>query len=264
MHIFIKTLKDESVITLVFCIILALTIFLIIQEFAIARHLDFSALIDKVPGPLKKIAETFLVLSVFGGYLHIIASVDWIIISGIFVSLVSASLISREAEKKTLGLLIAHPVSRFSIISQKYFAFIIYLIIISLFSFLGFYLGIYHGVINVPYSMKIIARTIFNGFAFFFALSALGLLFSVFFSEQKKASIATMLYFFLSYLAFFLGAFSPRWALVKKLTLFQFFNTEALLFYGKFNLWNCIFLFIIGIILYILAVVIFYRKDIST
>jgi len=264
MHIFIKTLKDESIITLIFCIILALTIFLIIQEFAIARHLDFSELIAKVPGPLKKIAESFLVLSVFGGYLHIVASVDWIIISGIFVSLVSASLISREAEKKTLGLLIAHPVSRFSIISQKYFAFLFYLVIVCLFSFLGFYLGIYHGVINVPYSMIIIAKTIFNGFAFFFALSAFGLLFSVFFSEQKKASIATMLYFFISYLSFFLGAFSPRWAFIKKFTLFQFFNTETLLFYGKFSIWNCVMLFVIGIFLYVLAVVVFYKKDINT
>lgn len=264
MFILRKTLKDELTITVIFCIILAVTIFFVIQEFAIARHLDFSSFIQNVPEPLRKIANTFLVLNVFGGYLHIVASVNWIIIAGIFVSLVSASLISKEAEKKTLTLLMAHPVSRFSIISQKYFAFVFYLAVVCLFSYLGFYLGINHGYINVPYSMKMIQHTILNGFAFFFALSGVGITMSVIFNEQKKASIAVMLYFFISYLSFFLGAFSPRWSFIKDYTLFRFFNTEDLLFAGKFYPSNCFFLILIGFLLFITASFFFNRKDISS
>ena len=263
MHIFRKTLKEEFFITIIFCIVLCAAIFLIIQEFAVARHLDFSAFMDKVPPPLRKMASSFLVMNIFGGYLHVIASVCWIIISGIFVSLVSASLISKELEKKTLPLVLAHPVSRFSIITQKYAAYIFYLVIVCLFSWLGFYLGIKHGVLNMPYNMKFINQALFNGFCFFFALSGFGLFMSVIFTEQKKASIASMLYFFLSYLSFFLGAFSDTWAKVRDFTLFRFFNTEQLFYWGSFNQKNCIFLIIIGIAMYIISTLIFRHRDIS-
>ena len=264
MYIFRKTLRDEFLITLVFCVILAISIFLVIQEFTIARHLDFSSFIKDVPGPFKKLAEKFLVLNVFGGYLHIVAAVNWIIISGIFVSLVSSSLISKEAEKKTLPILLAHPVNRFQIILQKYLGFIIYLIFISAFSYLGFYLGIKHGYIDVPYNMTYVFRAMLNGFAFFMALSGVGILASVIFNEQKKASISTMLYFFLSYLSFFLGAFSPRWAQIKNFTLFRYFNTEELFFWGRFNKTYCIYLVVISIILFIISSIIFQMKDINT
>jgi len=264
MRILRKTLKDELPITIVFCVILTFTIFLIIQEFAIARHLDFSSFIrSDLPDPIKRIASKILVLNVFGGYLHIVASVNWIIVAGIFVSLVSSSLISKEMEKKTLPLVLAHPISRFQVILQKYMAFILYLAVISGFSLLGFYLGIYRGFISVPYNMKFVAQTVLNGFTFFMALSGVGLLSSVVFSEQKRAAISTMLYFFLSYLAFFLGAFSPRWETVKNYTLFRFFNTEKLLFYYVFSWKDCASLVLICSILFIISAIIFQRKDIS-
>ncbi len=264
MFILKKTLKDEFLITVIFCLILTVSIFLVIQEFSIARHLDFSSFIKDVPGPFKKLAEKFLVLNVFGGYLHIVAAVNWIIISGIFVSLVSSSLISKESEKKTLALLLAHPVNRFQIILQKYLGFILYLVLICGFSFLGFYLGIYKGSLDVPYDMKLVAKAMINGFSFFMALSGVGVLASVIFTEQKKASISTMLYFFLSYLSFFLGAFSPRWAIVKNWTLFRFFNTENLFFWGRFERLDCVYLIIIAFILFVLSSIIFQMKDIST
>lgn len=264
MRIFRKTLQDEWLITIIFCLILAGSIFLVIQEFAIARNLDFSAFIQNVPAPMQKLAKTFLILNVFGGYLHIVASVNWIIVAGIFVSLVSSSLIAREVEKKTLPIVLAHPVGRFGVIAWKYLAFVFYMALVCIFSFLGFYLGIYHGFINVPYSIKIIARTVINGFAFFLALSGVGLFASVIFSEQKRASISTMLYFFLSYLAFFLGAFSKRWSIIKDLTFFRFFNTEELLYFGRFNYMNCIYLLGICLVLFTISAFIFHKKDISS
>lgn len=264
MFILKKTLKDEFLITVVFCIILAVSIFLVIQEFSIARHLDFSSFIKDVPGPFKKLAEKFLVLNVFGGYLHIVAAVNWIIIAGIFVSLVSSSLISKESEKKTLPILLAHPVNRFQIILQKYAGFTLYLILICAFSFLGFYLGIYHGSLSVPYDMKLVSKAMLNGFSFFLALSGVGVLASVIFTEQKKASISTMLYFFLSYLSFFLGAFSPRWAVVKDWTLFRFFNTENLFLWGRFDRNDCIWLIGISAALFIVSSIIFQIKDINS
>ncbi|MCE1245744.1 MAG: ABC transporter permease subunit [Firmicutes bacterium] len=263
MHIFRKTLKEDFLITLIFCIVLCASIYLIIQEFAVARNLDFSSFMDKVPEPLKKMASSFLVMNIFGGYLHVITSVCWIIISGIFVSLVSASLISKELEKKTLPLVLAHPVSRFGVISQKYAAYVFYLIIVCLFSWLGFYAGIKHGVLHMPYNVKFINQALFNGFCFFFALSGFGLFMSVIFTEQKKAAIASMLYFFLSYLSFFLGAFSEKWAVVRDFTLFRFFNTEHLFYWGSYNQKNCIFLLAIGVVMFIISSLVFRQRDIS-
>jgi ABC-type transport system involved in multi-copper enzyme maturation permease subunit len=102
-----------------------------------------------------------------------------------------------------------------------------------------------------------------NGFCFFFALSGVGLFTSVIFTEQKKASIASMLYFFLSYLSFFLGAFSDKWAKIRDFTLFRFFNTEQLFYWGSYNQKNCIFLLAIGVVLFIISALIFQKRDIS-
>lgn len=264
MTIFFKTLREEFLITLIFSIILILSIFLVIQEFSIARQLDFSQFVKNVPGPLKKIAETFLVLNVFGGYLHIVASVAWVILTSIYVCLMASGLISREVENKTMGLLLAHPVGRIQVILEKYAAAVLYLLIITFSAFLGFYLGTYHGSINVPYKVYRYLIVTVNGFAFFLCLAAVSLFFSVLFNQHKKAAAGALLVFMLSYLSFFLGAFSPRWAKIKKYTLFKFFNTEKLFMTTEFQWENVTNLLIISLIFLVLAVILFKRKDIVT
>lgn len=73
-----------------------------------------------------------------------------------------------------------------------------------------------------------------------------------------------MLFFLLSYLSFFLGAFSEKWEKVKNFTLFKFFDTEKLFLSAKFQWQNCLALLIITIIFLTISAVIFQRKDLET
>jgi ABC-2 type transport system permease protein len=203
-------------------------------------------------------------MNIFGGYLHIIGSVHWTIFSSVFTCILFSSFISREFENRTLQLLLAQPVSRTRVIFEKYAAGIFYLIIISIFGFLGFYLGTYHGVINVPYKMYHFVFAVSNGFAFFLSLSSFSLFFSVIFNEYKKSAVASLTFFFLSYLTFFLGAFSPRWATIKKYTLFRFFDTEKLFMTSDFQWGNILSLIIITIIVTGISIYIFKKKSVNS
>jgi ABC-2 type transport system permease protein len=262
MHIFRKTLKDEFLFTLVFSLAISVILFLVIQEFAIARHLDFSGFIGKVPDVLKPIAEKFLVLNIFGGYLHIVASVYWIIFTAFYTCMTFSGLVSREVERKTIPLLLSHPVSRLRVIGEKYAASVIFLVVVVFFAYVGFYTGTFHGYVDVPYSARMLIVATSSGLAFFLALSSISLFFSVVFNEYKKAAVVSLLFFLLSYLAFFLGAFSPRWAQVKQFTLFRFFDTEKLFMMTEFQTGNIISLLVISIVFVILTVLLFNRKDI--
>jgi ABC-2 type transport system permease protein len=264
MKIFQKTLREEFLITLIFCILLSAGIYLVIQEFAVARQLDFSYLTERVPDPLKKIAEAFLVLNVFGGYLHIVASVAWIMIGSVYTCVIFSGLVARETEQKTLPLLIAHPVGRTQLLLEKYLAAVIYLFLINLAALAGFYLGTYHGLVNVPYQAYRFVYISINGAMFFLALSSLTLLLSVVFKEHKKAAITSLIFFLVSYLTFFLAAFSPKWAKIKAFTLFRFFDTEKLFMSTQFQWGNCTALLIITVILLLISGIIFHCKDLDS
>ncbi|MFP4497164.1 MAG: ABC transporter permease [Vulcanimicrobiota bacterium] len=263
MAIFRKTLKEEFIITLVFCVVLPITIFFAIQEFQVAKYLDFSQFIQDVPGPLKKIAESFLVLNVFGGYLHIVVCVNWIIITSFYICVVSSGLIAREYEQKTLGLLLSYPVSRLRVILEKYLGSVFYLFLMVAAGFLGFYVGTYHGILNVPYEVSRFLVITANGFAFFLCLASISLFFSVLFTEHQKAAVASLLFFFLSYSVYFLGAFSSKWAKVRQFTLFRYFDTEKLCMASDLKWGNIQALIIIAMVFLAVSVVIFHKKDIT-
>lgn len=264
MKIFIKTLKEEFFITVIFSILLAAGIYLVIQEYAVARHLDFSYITDKVPEPVRKMTNAFLVINIFSGYLHIVASVAWIMIGSVWVCLIFSGLISREAEQKTLGLLMSHPVGRVGVLLEKYLAGVLYTIILVFCAYAGFYTGTYHGIVDVPYSPQRFIYVSINGLMYFIALSSVATFFSVIFREHKKSAITSMLFFLLSYLSFFLGAFSLKWEKVKSYTLFKYFDTEKLFLAAKFQWQNCLALLIITVIMLSLSAVIFIRKDLET
>ncbi len=264
MKIFKKTLREELFITIIFCILLAGGLFLVIQEFEVARHLDFSYITQNVPPAVRRMAEAFLVLNIFGGYLHIVASVAWIMIGSVWVCLIFSGLVARETEQKTLALLMAHPVSRVRVLAEKYLAATLYTILLVLCAFVGFYTGTFHGAVDVPYKAYRFVYVSINGLMYFIALSSVALLFSVIFNDHKKAAITSMLFFLMSYLSFFLGAFSPKWEKVKNLTFFRFFDTEKLFMSTRFQWANCTALLIITLIFLVLAGVIFHFKDLET
>jgi ABC-2 type transport system permease protein len=262
MHILKKTSKDEFLFTLVFSLAISIILYYVIQEFAVARYLDFSQYTGRIPEALKPVAEKFLVLNVFGGYLHIVASVYWIILSACYVCLIFSGLISREVEERTMPLLLAHPISRTRVIAEKYIMSVLYLVVLSFFALIGFYTGTYHGYVDVPFSAYRFVIVITSGLAFFLALSAISLFFSVIFNEYKKASVASLLFFLLSYLTFFLGTFSPTWAKIKQYTLFRFFDTEKLFMTTSFRWGDITSLLIITAVFLTLSILIFNKKDI--
>jgi len=187
-----------------------------------------------------------------------------LLIGSIYTCVIFSGLIARETEQKTIGLLLAHPVGRTGVLLEKYLAAVVYLLLMVIFAFLGFYLGTYHGVVNVPYKAYRFVYVSINGFMFYLALSSIALLFSVIFKEHKKAAIGSLLFFLLSYLSFFLGAFSPRWEKVKAFTLFRFFDTEKLFMSTKFQWGNCTALLFISIAILCIAAFIFNKRDLET
>jgi ABC-2 type transport system permease protein len=257
MHILKKTSKDEFLFTIVFSLAISIILYYVIQEFAVARYLDFSKYAGKIPEPLKPIAEKFLVLNVFGGYLHIVASVYWIILSAFYTCMIFSGLISREVEQKTMPLLLANPVSRTRVLVEKYIMSVVYLVVLSIFAYIGFYTGTFHGYVDVPFSAYRFVIVIISGFAFFLALSSISLFFSVIFNEYKKAAVVSLLFFLLSYLTFFLGAFSPTWARIKQFTLFRFFDTEKLFMTTRFQWGDITSLLFITAVFLILSIIIF-------
>ncbi len=264
MVIFWRTLKKELPLALVFGLVLALTLFLVIREFSVAKDIDFSSITSQVPDSLKPLANAFLILNIFGGYLHIVASVNWIFLSSLWTCIVFSGLISKEVERGTIDILITSPISRIKILAEKFLAALLWLLVLGAFSFLGFYAGTFWSGIGVPYSVEMLFKAVVNGTAFFVGLSSVSLFFSVIFNEHKRAAIVSILFFMLSYLAFFLAGFSPLWMRIKRFTLFRFFNTEKLFMSGIFHWKNVYMLLLISIIFFLLSWIVFSKKEVRS
>jgi ABC-2 type transport system permease protein len=114
----------------------------------------------------------------------------WVLILGLIIAFISASLISKEIEGKTFDLLMSNPVSRKQIIFEKFLGLIPMILIINLGAMLTVIAVTI--AINEELNFYYLFLTHILSIFYFMAIISLGLLISAIFDEKMKASIITM------------------------------------------------------------------------
>jgi ABC-2 type transport system permease protein len=198
----------------------------------------------------------------YPGFLNMeLYQIFWILILGMLIGFLAASLLSKEIEGKTIDLLMSNPVSRKQIILEKYLGLIPFIIIINVATLLTVY-GLTVAIgeqINLSY----LTLTHIVSIPYFMAIAAIGLLISVIIDEKIKASIITIAIIIGMYIFESISLLIPEYKSMGYVSLTHYYNPADILLKGIVDMYGVIVLVIFIVICLIISMIYFDHKDIA-
>lgn len=199
--LFIRFLKDKWITTLVYSVAGIGFLWMYVAMFPALKEQasEFNDLLSSYPqGFLDAFGISdlsFNSIENFVGIEHF--SIVWpLMVIFLMVGLASSS-IAREIEKGTIELVLSRPISRLHIFFSRYFAGLAILLLFTLFSIFAIIpLAELHGV---DYQLQNFVTIAIMGYLFAWAVYSISIMFSSFFSEKSKVSMAAGGLFILMY-----------------------------------------------------------------
>ncbi len=201
-------------------------------------------------------------MSSYVGFLNIeMYQIFWVLILGMILGFITASIISKEIESKTIDVLMSNPVSRKQIVFEKFLGLIPMLLVINFTAMLAimaitigigeelnfWYLFLTH-LISVPY---------------FLSIMGIGVLISTLIDEKMRASIVMMAVVVAMYIFDSISEMIPDYEFLGYVSLKHFFNPYDVLKFGEIDGVGTGVLLVVTLIALLGAVFYFEYKDIK-
>ncbi len=196
------------------------------------------------------------------GFLNVeLYQMFWLLILGILVGFIAASLVSKEVEAKTIDLLMANPISRRQIVIEKYLGLIPTILIVNFATMIvvyGMTLAI-NEEINLGYLFMIHVVSI----PYFLAVASMGLLASVIIDEKMKASIIMIAVIVGMFVFRSISLMVPDYEAIGSLSLTNYFNPYDILKTGTVDAVGVVVLVAVILECLLVSMFIFERRDIN-
>lgn len=196
------------------------------------------------------------------GFLNIeLYQIFWILILGILIGFIAASIISKEIEAKTIDLFMSNPISRKQIVFEKFLGLIPFILIVNFATMITVYgmtlamneeLNFYHlfltHVISIPY---------------FLAITSIGLFISVVIDEKMKASIIMIGVVVGMFIFESISFMIPDYESIGLISLVHYFNPYDILKFGEVDAVGVIILIVVMCEALLFSMLYFEKKDIK-
>ncbi len=201
-------------------------------------------------------------MATYVGFLNIeMYQIFWILILAMLIGFISASIIAKEIEGKTIDLFMSNPISRKQIIFEKYIGLIPFILIINIVVLLTVY-GITI-VIDEELNFAHLAITHAISIPYFLSVAALGILMSVLINDKMKASIVTIAIVIGMYILESISLLIPDYKDLGLVSLTHYYDPSTILLDGEVDGTGLIMLLAFAPIVLIVAMIIFEHKDIN-
>ena len=255
-----QTIKDYWKITLILTIL-----FMIISAMYAGMYPAFKdVLADLGPG----FTESFNFLpnaediTSYVGFLNIeLYQIFWMLIFGILISFVAASMISKEIEGKTIDLLMSNPVSRKQVVLEKYIGLIPLILIVN-FAAMLVLMGITLGT-NEELNFRYLFLTHVVSIPYFLAVAGVGIFISVIIDEKMKASIIMIAVLVGMFVLRSISLMIPDYKNLGLVSLNNYFNPYDVLKEGNVDTVGVIILVVVALECILFAMLYFERRDIA-
>ncbi|UCC21211.1 MAG: ABC transporter permease subunit [Promethearchaeota archaeon] len=221
---------------------------------------------EAYPEAIRLMVGEFASLGEFGGFINIyLFSISWFYF-GIYFILKSAQNIPKEIENKTIDLVLSKPITRTELSLGKYLSLILEI----MFIFYGIMMSVLVGILIFPtvtvsdiYLNEIMFAFLWN-FVFMITLISTGYFFSTFLTSKRALAFGFGLVIFFYAVGQFWKAFPEGAQEIKRISIFFYSDMSNLLVN---HVWDnvgvhILILSIYSIVLTILAVMIFNKRDI--
>ncbi len=188
----------------------------------------------------------FEALSSFSGYLNMeMYQIFWVLILGILIAYIAASLISEEIEGNTIDMLMSNPISRKQVVLEKFLGLIPLVLIVNFVTMGSIYgmtlavgesLNFYHlfltHLLSVPYFLSIVG---------------ISLLISTLIDKKMKASITAMAVVVGMYIIESVSLLAPEYEKMGLVSIVHYYDPSDLLIEGNLSVLGPIVLTIVMI-----------------
>lgn len=196
------------------------------------------------------------------GFLNIeLYQIFWILILGILIGFIAASIISKEIEAKTIDLFMSNPVSRKQIVFEKYLGLIPMILIINfatMFAVYGITLAIGE---EINFTNLFMTHVV--SIPYFLAITGIGLLISVIIDEKMKASIIMIAILVGMFVLRSISLMIPNYEAMGYISLTHYYNPADILLAGEVDVVGVIVLFVVIVWCLIFVMLYFEHRDIA-
>ncbi|MBS3778212.1 MAG: ABC transporter permease subunit [Candidatus Thermoplasmatota archaeon] len=196
------------------------------------------------------------------GFLNIeMYQIFWVLILGIIIGFLAASIISKEIESKTIDILMSNPVSRKQIIIEKFLGLLPMVLIINFVAMLTVMMMTI--AIGQDLNFWHLTLTHLISLPYFFSIVAIGLFISTLFDEKMKSSVIMMAIVVAMFIFDSIAEMIPDYEALGLISLKHYFKPYDALKLGEIDAIGNIVLIIVTFTALIAAMLYFERKDIT-
>jgi len=201
-------------------------------------------------------------ITTYSGWLNVeMYQIFWILILGIILGFIAASVISKEVEGKTIDLLMSNPVSRKQIVFEKFVGLIPVFLVINfatMLSVIGFTVAI-----NEELDYGNLFLTHLAAIPYFLAVLSIGILISVILNEKMKASIAMITIIVGMFFVQSISLSIPSYEKMGWFSINHYYNTADILIHGNLDPIGMLVLSVVTAWCLIIAMIYFEHRDIE-
>jgi ABC-2 type transport system permease protein len=188
----------------------------------------------------------------------------WWMLAGLFIAYLSVSVIANDFENKRMDVMLSTPISRRRYLLEKFSAMSIIALLIILVA-IG---GLAGGIANITALNEFSAETVFLSLIgclpFLMVISAVGILTAVLFQKVRVGMGITFAFVFAQFFMYTFGNFSKSLEWIKMVSIFNYWDYPSAIFDNLFKAGDFVILSAVAIVIIILSIWVFKKKDIPT
>jgi ABC-2 type transport system permease protein len=262
LEILVRTIKDKMLSALILAVILFLYIFWLASFFPQLGSLGTSfQQFAQNPAFKAFVGDQVLSLTTYPGFISMEVFSYMGLVVGAFIAFLTASFIAGEIEQKTSDLLLSLPVSRESIVVQRFIALIPAILLIMA-AMLG---AIYGGAVYIGQPVQaqwFLIAIAFMG-AFLLAVAGGSLLVSALMSDGRRAALVSIGILFAMYILENVGSMVTGLDWARHLSLFHYTQLINIAVAHQVDWVSLAVLLVFAIVCLALAAIVFKRRDIN-
>jgi ABC-2 type transport system permease protein len=186
----------------------------------------------------------------------------WWMLAGLFIAYLSVSVIASDFENKRMDVMLSTPISRRRYLLEKFSA----MSAIALFIILIAIAGLAGGLANInaldDFSAEAVFLSLIGCLPFLMVIAAVGMLTAVFFQKVRVGMGITFAFVFAEFFLYTFGSFSKSLEWMKTISIFNYWDYSSVIIDDLFKAVDFILLTILAIVLLIIGIWVFKKKDI--
>ncbi len=188
---------------------------------------------------------------------------SWML-TGLFIAYLSVSLIASDFENKRMDVMFSAPISRRRYLLEKFTAMSFIALLIVLVQIAGLTWGL--ASINTldEFSANAVLLSLIGSLPFLMVIAAVGIATAVLFQKVRTGMGITFAFVFAEFFLYTFGGFSKSLEWMKTISIFKYWDYFSVIIDDLFKAGDFFILTLVAIVLIIIAIRVFEKKDIPT